>query len=575
MRVRPSRLLLPALVALCLGGGAASSMLLEFGAVGGALLSQAPAQAQSAEAVAKIAQAITVRIEGATQGSGVLVKRNGNRYTVLTAWHVVRGQRPGEELDIYTSDGQKHTLEPGTIKRIGEVDLAVLTFSSSNTYEAARVGDTKSVSSGEPVYVAGFPTGSNGRLKYDNGKLVANAAVGIDQGYQLLYTNETVSGMSGGPILSADGSLIGMHGRGQLDELLSERAGFLIKTGPNQGVPITYFDLFDKGLPIIASSIRATTADDYLALAKALLGKKGKEREMIDLANQALTIRQSYEAYFYRAYAKEDLGDRYGAIADYTQALAINPIDSLSYNNRAAAKFFVGDKQGAIADYNRVIAINPRDSSAYTGRAIVKSYLGDPKGSIDDATHAIALNSLDADAYSTRGLVKANLGNVQGAINDYNRALAINPKHAIAYSNRGRSRYDLGDNLGAIDDFNRALNINPSDGISYSSRGASRFALGDHLGAIADYNQSLAINPQNAAAYSNRGAARFVLGDKYGALADYSQALFINPRDASAYINRAVLWQSIGNQARMCSDFFSAMSLGDPKADGYFKRFCR
>ena len=37
------------------------------------------AQMQSAEAVAQIAQAITVRIEGATQGSGVLVKREGNR----------------------------------------------------------------------------------------------------------------------------------------------------------------------------------------------------------------------------------------------------------------------------------------------------------------------------------------------------------------------------------------------------------------------------------------------------------------------------------------------------------------
>ena len=48
-------------------------------------VTQQPAAAQSTEDVAKVAQAITVRIEGATQGSGVLVKRDGNRYTVLTA----------------------------------------------------------------------------------------------------------------------------------------------------------------------------------------------------------------------------------------------------------------------------------------------------------------------------------------------------------------------------------------------------------------------------------------------------------------------------------------------------------
>ena len=105
------------------------------------VVAQVPAQAQSAEAVAQIAQAITVRIEGATQGSGVLVKRESNRYTVLTAWHVVSGQRAGEELDVYAPDGQRHSVEPGSIQRLGQVDMAVLTFVSSETYELARVGD--------------------------------------------------------------------------------------------------------------------------------------------------------------------------------------------------------------------------------------------------------------------------------------------------------------------------------------------------------------------------------------------------------------------------------------------------
>ena len=57
---------------------------------------QSPAMAKDALAVAKVAKAITVRIEGSTQGSGVIVKKEGNRYTVLTAWHVVSGNRPRE-----------------------------------------------------------------------------------------------------------------------------------------------------------------------------------------------------------------------------------------------------------------------------------------------------------------------------------------------------------------------------------------------------------------------------------------------------------------------------------------------
>ena len=121
------------------------------------LVSKSPAHAYSAEAVAKIAEAITVRIEGASQGSGVLVRRDGNRYTVLTAWHVVEGQRPGEELDIFTPDGQRRLVEQGSIKRLGEVDMAVLIFTSTNSYQVAPVGDVKSVSSGSSIYVSCFP----------------------------------------------------------------------------------------------------------------------------------------------------------------------------------------------------------------------------------------------------------------------------------------------------------------------------------------------------------------------------------------------------------------------------------
>ena len=119
------------------------------------VLQAAPAVAQDASAVARIAKAITVRIEGATQGSGVLVKKEGNRYTVLTAWHVVSGNRPGEEVGIYTSDGKEHQLEQGSIQRLGQVDMAVLSFSSPGSYEVASVGDIKSVSSGNPIFVSG------------------------------------------------------------------------------------------------------------------------------------------------------------------------------------------------------------------------------------------------------------------------------------------------------------------------------------------------------------------------------------------------------------------------------------
>lgn len=254
---------LPALVAALLLP-AAPPVLMGIAVVSATLLvSQAPAQAQSAEDVAKIAQAITVRVEGAIQGSGVLVKREGNRYTVLTAWHVVSGQRPGEEVDIYTPDGQRHPIEQGSIKRVGEVDMAVLTFTSASSYEVAPVGDVKSVSSGSSIYVAGFPLPTSAVpsriFRFLKGDVIANATVAIPNGYQLLYSNPTLPGMSGGAVLDAQGQLVGIHASAERADQISESNGKAVATGANQAVPIIYYRELSAEKKVSASPLAIPT----------------------------------------------------------------------------------------------------------------------------------------------------------------------------------------------------------------------------------------------------------------------------------------------------------------------------
>ncbi len=590
------------------------------------VLQPSAAIAQDASAVAKVAKAITVRIEGATQGSGVLVKREGNRYTVLTAWHVVSGNRPGEELAIFTPDGKEHQLEQGSIERLGEVDMAVLTFSSAGAYEVAEVGDIKQVKHDQPIYVAGFPLNNSQNLRYEKGEVVANAEVGIDQGYQLLYDNKTESGMSGGVLLNADGQLVGLHGRGERNEQASSGKALVQKTGVNQGVPITYYNLFISGSPVVVAKTTATTADDYLAQANASSLVKGREQTVIRLAEQSLKLRKTAEGYFLVGTNKGNLGDYQGAIADFNKAIAINPQLAAAYNNRGVAKGGSGDYQGAIADYNKAIAINPQYADAYNNRGIAKSNLKDYQGAIADFNKAIEINPQNANSYYNRGTTKGKgLGDYYGAIDDLNKAIAINPQNANSYHNRASAKRNLGDYQGAIADLNKSIAIDPQDALRYSKRGDIKGLSGDrqgacldwgkasslgyenvtkelnqfcrsieeapaqsandylkrgidkhqsknYQGAIADYTKAIEINPQLADAYTARGATKDELGDKQGAIVDYNKAIEINPQDAFAYYIRGTAKDDLGDKQGAIADFNKAIVINPQDANDYYYR---
>jgi tetratricopeptide (TPR) repeat protein len=58
-----------------------------------------------------------------------------------------------------------------------------------------------------------------------------------------------------------------------------------------------------------------------------------------------------------RGEAKLRKGDLNGAIADFSQAIRVNPQYGLAYRNRGNAKRKKGDLDGAIADYNQAIKL--------------------------------------------------------------------------------------------------------------------------------------------------------------------------------------------------------------------------
>jgi hypothetical protein len=202
--------------------------------------------------------ASVVRIEGPVQGSGTLVAKNGDIYTLLTAWHVLSSVREGEELYAVTNTGVSYRIPIKSIIRVGNVDMALARFRGHDGLKIAEI-------SAEDAEVIGYPVNALKRLALNKGHIVANAKVGVEEGYQLLYKIETSPGMSGGPVVDKFGNVVGVHGRGELDERALERTGKIIKTGINYGVPVKYLVLALSGKDASHKNDEPISFEDYYA----------------------------------------------------------------------------------------------------------------------------------------------------------------------------------------------------------------------------------------------------------------------------------------------------------------------
>jgi tetratricopeptide (TPR) repeat protein len=123
------------------------------------------------------------------------------------------------------------------------------------------------------------------------------------------------------------------------------------------------------------------------------------------------------------------------AIADYDQAIKLDPKYIDAYNNRGLAWNEKKEYDRAIADLDQAIKFDPNYAKAYYNRGVSWNGKGEYDRAIADCDRAIKLAPKYTKAYSNRGFAWRNKKQYDRAIADYNEAIKIDPKFAAAYSN--------------------------------------------------------------------------------------------------------------------------------------------
>ncbi|MFM2061809.1 MAG: hypothetical protein RLZZ507_1479 [Cyanobacteriota bacterium] len=498
--------------------------------------------------VDNIAEQITVKIDSDSDnndGSGVIVAKQGQTYYVLTARHVVENQ---DKYQIITPDDQKYSLQPNNITLLENADLAVVQFTSNQTYQVATIGNYNFYAS-PWIFVSGFPAKQNlsqRLLTAGENHFLGESAIkdqsSFSQGQELLNTNISYRGMSGAPILDTNGWVIGINTASETEYPTNQKGEVVeFSAGFSLGIPIKEFLRQETKTKIKPEWLKVETerpdflntqAEELIKHQLFNLVEPAKDADAfawLNYGNQLWRSKRADEAIraFDRAIeiikAQPNFDKQYYALAYYGKGLAFR---------------FNFKYPEAIKAFEQAIQIDPQLWQAWRGRG--------------DILWQQAFNK-DGDSTSVLEKYSEAAKSYQQAI----RIIEINCKEINCklfrlHTKLGYTYEKLGNYQDAIAAYTEAIKINPKSPEGYSGRVRAYQEQGKYAEAIADYTTIIKIDPNNFSAYINIGLIKYEQGDKPAALKQWQEAFNINNKAAEplTLMGMAIIFYLQGEQEK-------------------------
>ncbi|TPK96226.1 MULTISPECIES: tetratricopeptide repeat protein [unclassified Mesorhizobium] len=155
-----------------------------------------------------------------------------------------------------------------------------------------------------------------------------------------------------------------------------------------------------------------------------------------------------------------------------------------------------GDYDRAIAEFDQAIDLDPNNAAAYYGRAQSLTLKRNFEQALADYDKAVSLAPTEAKIHADRGLVRMSRHDIDGAYGDFQKALVLDPKNVSGYYGRGVIRKTRGDYDGAIADLSKGIELNPNFARLYEARSKAWEAKGNRKRAEADRNKALSLGAE-------------------------------------------------------------------------------
>lgn len=319
------------------------------------------------------------------------------------------------------------------------------------------------------------------------------------------------------------------------------------------------------------------------------------------------------------------------ALADFNEAIRLDPFLWLAYFARAQARERLGDNQGAITDLNIFLESNPTNAEALFSRAVLRyqhgqwavaredflKLLNAPTGETTTVFFQTDKSNKVGTVFTTQtgikptcftylGLTDLKLAQYKRAISYFDSALRLSPTCADCFLNRGLGFQHLRDTAQAIRDYQQALKLAPDNSLaqhnlailsgfrgklketeamlteaiyqkpdlpySYAERGHVRMRQQNWKGALADFDKAISIDHTDADDWLNRGLVKEKLKDFNGALNDITQAIKLKSDFEKAWLCRENLMMKLNRVADALEDYGLAIFYYPDYPEAYYNR---
>ncbi len=232
----------------------------------------------------------------------------------------------------------------------------------------------------------------------------------------------------------------------------------------------------------------------------------------------------------------------------WTPKILKDPRNPANYVGRARDYMVLCEDDKALADFSKALQLDPINREALERRILLLGDMGKKEEALRDCNTLIKAYPLSTLGYENRCVVHQSMQKLKEALADTDAALKIFPRAVKAWQYRCSIYINQGDSPNAIKCLTKLTELDPTNATNFSVRANYYVKSKEYDKAISDLTQGIRFKPGEFEPFIMRADVYKEMKQYRKAIADYSRAIEMNKfRAGRAYKGRAECYKALGD----------------------------